>query len=188
MPTMGGRVLAALGAGVALMLATAPAVAGPTVKKKAWTTHAAVHTVLPLPGWSHPRGSLRLPNFTCPAGEHFRLVSMQVSPFNATVARRTGMPGLADLGPWKVAIALGGVDSDDGPRVGAFTVASENAHSAEARVDGGIALVPLAPGFPIVVAVELANPGPIQAEFTVFLTGACGTAGDVGLEPVWRGQ
>ena len=172
-------------AALALSFALAPpAFAGPTVKKRAWSTTVLKLNARSIAPWAPGHAEETLPTFTCPAGESYRLMSMVVVPSYASWVGKTGLQALAELGSWRAGIGIG---LPGGPlRENAeIAAAGEGARTVEVRVDAGVDLLPLAAGGPHVLAVETARTGLTNAIFHVFLSGACGTPGEV-VESPWR--
>jgi hypothetical protein len=164
-----------------LTAAPKPAAAGPTVKKKAWSTYTQIVDVESPTPWGTVGGVGLLPSFSCPDGAQFRLMALQAFPSDV-VPRSPGRP-LDALGEWRVWIPLSAPYDPLTPAqrgIGGISVSGRGSAGGEVRFDGGLVLgTPLGNGVPDLVYVSTSAPGPGSATFTVVLTGACGTDGDV---------
>lgn len=172
-------------AALALSFALAPpAFAGPTVKKRAWSTTVLKVEVSAFAPWAAGYGSTVLPVFTCPAGETYRLMSMQVVPAWASLDDDVALAALSQLGPWQAVLAFG-VPPAPARENAVVAVAGVGAQGAEIRVEAGVELLPTSGGGQNQIAISTTRRGVRSAEFTVFLSGACGTPGEV-VESPWR--
>lgn len=172
-------------AAVATLFAAGTASAGPTVKKKAWSTYTQLVDVGGEAGWGVAAGFAVLPRFECGEGESFRLLALQGMPRQVESAAQGR--DFAQLGEWRVVLPTGGVPySASNPAdvgIGELAAVGQGAHPAEIRFDAGHRLTPIGPGVPLFVRVVTSAPMPTVATFTVVLTGACGTDGAVVVQP-----
>lgn len=165
-------------AGLCLFLcAGGDANAGPTIKKRTWSTLQGTATAVRLAAWGAAAGGASIRAPACPAGETFLLTDVHVTPSGGRyVADRSMRPsaGLAELGNWSAHI-----QTDFGPAQ--TTVRGRGASDVTAQFPAGLPVPRGFQEFPVEVYAEWPAPAvgaPVlmAVEYRITLSGGCGLA------------